>query len=242
MYAKLSDVRNLEHRTLKAITEIAPFAKLNDLVSQASAALGRYSPKGPIDFHLGFLLDIRLRGDRHAKLLERRVDLGVLVQGDATSKDKIGNVSYSLLICKYKEPATSPILRKAHFDYESAAWRNQSEPKPSVHMQICGKYSPHHTAAGYGTQRLNALYPGFEKPRIPLAPTSLALMLNWLLLEFQNGSAAQPILKDEQWRRLVSDAERVVLRPYFDGGAKYLNSARNAGQRFLQSFIYEMAD
>lgn len=242
MFAKLSDIRDLEHRTLKAITEIPPFAKLNDLVDQAAAALGRFSPKGAIDFDLGFLLDIRLRGDRHAKLVERRVDLGVLVQPNSTNKDEIGNVSYSLLICKTKEPKTSPILRKAHFDYEPVSNRNHSEPKPSVHMQICGKYSRHHAAAGYEPQRLSALYPEFEKPRIPLPPTSLALLLNWLLLEFQNGSAAQPILKDERWRKLVCDAERTVLIPYFKGGAEYLTSAKNVGRRFLQSFVYEMTD
>ena len=242
MYPKLSEIRNLERDTLKAIIEIGAFAKLGEMQNAASAAYKRYnSYNGPIDVHLGFSLDIRLRGDRASKLIPRRVDVGALVLADASNK-LVANASYSLVICKEVDPATSAVVRKLHFDYEPISNRNASEPKPSVHMQVCGKLSPHHIAVGYLEHRLSALYPKFEKPRIPLPPTSIALIINWLLLEFQSGSAAQPILKDDRWRKLVSGAERIVLTPYFRDGSDYLSAAKNVGKRFLQSYLYEIAD
>ena len=126
------------------------------------------------------------------------------------------NASYSLLICRYAEARTSPIVRKVHFDYEPIAFRNPAEPKPSAHMQMCGNFSRHHLKAGYAEVRLRGMYPGWEKPRIPLPPTSLALILNWLLLEFQSDPASQGILNSPTWRNWVAEAERKVLLPYFE--------------------------
>jgi hypothetical protein len=240
VYPDLATLRKLEMETLRRITQIGEFGKLGQLCAAARAAEGSINEfAGPINVHLGFTLDIRLRGDRGRKPVSRRIDLGALVQADLDNKS-VRNASYSLLICRYAVPAKSPIVRKMHFDYEPAAYRNV-EPKPSVHMQICGKFSPGHLKAGYTEKQLEVMYPRWEKPRIPLPPTSLALMLNWLLLEFQNDPASQGILNSPEWRNWVAHAERTMLVPYFRAATTFLESTADKKRRFLQTHLYSMA-
>ena len=239
MLLQANKLRALELETLTVVTEIGSFGRLSELRAAAAAAKTRINEyKGPININLGFVLDIRLRADRRAELVPRRVDIGALVQVDET--DTITNASYSVIICRTNEPARSPIVRKVHFDYQPVALRNRNEPKPTVHMQLCGKFSPHHHAAGYNDERLRALYPDFEKPRIPTAPTSIALILNWLLLEFQTDAASEAILRDKRWRTHVAYAERLVLTPYFEKAVRFLQSTADEKRRFLQTHLYEL--
>jgi hypothetical protein len=240
VFPHFSELRDLERQTLTVIDQMGEFGRIGPLQTAARRASSDFNHiRGPVNFHLGFTLDIRLRGDRGAKPFPRRIDIGVLVQS-ASDKVHVGNASYSLLICRKADPTTSPIVRKVHFDYESEELRNQGEPKPSVHLQMCGKFSAHHVAAGYSESRLAGMYPSWEKPRIPVPPTSLALLLNWLLLEFQSDAAAQAILRNPTWRNLVAKAERVVLVPYFKGASNFLESTADKGKRFLQTHLYEM--
>lgn len=85
-----------------------------------------------------------------------------------------------------------------------------------------------------------SMYPSWEKPRIPLPPTSLALMVNWLMVEFQSDATAQAILRDPAWRALVVRAERTVLLSYFEAAIRFLGTAANDKKRFLQNHLYEM--
>lgn len=241
MYPKIDILRKLERDTLRLITQISEFGRLGEL--QAAANVGMTSineQRGGVDVNLGFNLDIRLRGDRKGKPVSRRIDIGALIEAAPDNKS-VRNASYSLLICRYADPETSPIVRKLHFDYESIASRNAAEPKPSTHLQVCGKFSPHHLQAGYTQNRIAALYPSWEKPRVPLPPTSLALMLNWLLLEFQSDTASQGILNSPTWRNWVATAERTILIPYFSDATDFLERAADKKRRFLQTYLYSMS-
>lgn len=240
MYPNARDLRRLEKHTLRCISEIGEFGRIGNLQVLAREAAARIDEdRGTVDVHLGFPLDIRLRSDRHSKPIPRRVDLGALV-AVAQDHNSVTNASYSLVICKTADPRRGPILRKLHFDYEPIGGRNPFEPKPTVHMQVCGRLSQHHMTAGYSEVRLQSLYPRFEKPRIPVAPTSIALMLNWLLLEFQSDVGAQAILRAPRWRRLVAEVERQLLSQYYDEAASFLRRTSERRKRFLQSFVYEM--
>ena len=240
VYPDLKTIRTLEIDALRKIMQIGSFSRLGQIQTAAAIAESAINEfRGGVNVHLGFTLEIRLRGDRRGKPVARRIDVGALVQA-ASDNVSVNNASYSLLIARYADPTTSPIVRKIHFDYEPIEQRNAQEPKPSAHMQICGKFSSHHFAAGYTEVRLKSLYPSWEKPRIPIPPTSIALMLNWLLLEFQTDPASQSILSDPTWRNCVIRAEQAILKPYFAAGARFLASASNAKQRFLQSHLYEL--
>ena len=240
VYPKLAVLRKLEKDTLRRITEISEFGRLPGLQTAANlASTGISDVKGPVDVNLGFTLDIRLRGDRNRQPFPRRLDIGALIEPSEDGK-LVRNASYSLLICRYADAEKSPIVRKVHFDYEPVAFRNPAEPKPTVHLQICGKFSRHHLTAGYKEVRLRGLYPSWEKPRFPLPPTTLALILNWLLLEFQSDPASQAILKNPTWRNWVAYVERAVLLPYFEMATRFLQSAEHMKRRFLQSHLYGM--
>jgi hypothetical protein len=239
-FPDLAVLRKLERDTLRRVTEISEFARLSELRAAAGAAAASINElRGAIDVNLGFTLEIRLRGDRKGKPTPRRVDVGARVEPTPDNK-AVRSASYSLLICRRAEPQNSPIVRKVHFDYEPSAFRNPADPKPSAHMQICGEFSPHHLKAGYDEVRLRAMYPGWEKPRIPLPPTSLALLLNWLLLEFQSDPASQGILNSPAWRTWVAKAERTVLGPYFTSATNFLASTADSKRRFLQTHLYSM--
>jgi len=241
VYPDIVTIRTLEKETLQQIIRISEFGRLGELQAAASAGLaGINDQRGGVNVHLGFALDIRLRGDRQGKAVSRRIDVGALVEV-SPDKKTVSNASYSLLICRYANPQTSPIVRKVHFDYESFALRNHEEAKPTAHLQICGKLSPHHISVGYTATRLNGLYPAWEKPRFPLPPTSLALMLNWLLLEFQTDPASQGILNSPEWRNMVARAERAVLTKYFSEASKFLLSSGDKQKRFLQTYLYNMS-
>jgi hypothetical protein len=235
MYPTLPELRALEKDTLQCLSEMGEFARLGQVQQTAKEATQklRAVDRGAIDVHFNFTLDIRIKGIPAA----RRIDLGALVRADTDQKSLTGT-TYSVIICTRSTPG-GPILRKFHFDYEPIERRNAAEPKPSVHFQVCGKLSAKHIAEGYKESRIEHLYPHFEKPRVPCQPTSIALLLNWLLLEFQNDSVSQSILKNPRWRKLVANAERTVVKPYFDAGLNFLQSAGNSGKPFLQAFLYQ---
>lgn len=239
MYPTLEQLRGLEETALKRIIQIAAFARIHGIQPAASAALLALSNnRSGVDIHLGFTMELRLQDGRKNLPEERRVDIGVLVVASADRKT-VRSASYSLIICKYADCATTPIVRKLHFDVEPAGFRG-SDPKPSAHMQLCGNFSAAHLAAGYQKSRLDALYPRIEKPRVPTMPMTLALLLNWLLLEFQSATAAQAVLNDPAWRAAVIHAERTMLAPYFEGAANFLKQAQHSNKRFLQRCLYEM--
>jgi hypothetical protein len=240
MLANLSDLCALERETLNCIVQQGAFAKLGDLQDAAKKALFDVPRQGgPINFNLGFKLDIRLRADIKKNKIERRIDIGARVD-QAANKKNVSNASYSLMLCEGTQPGRDMPIRKFHFDYEPSEFRNNDEPKPSVHLQICGELSQAHRDAGYTDKHLDAWHPRFEKPRIPLPPVSLALLLNWIFVEFQSDSALRPILMTDRWRNLVADAERKILLPYYKNAVDFLSATANNKRRLLQSRLYEM--
>lgn len=241
MYPTPQQMRALEEAALKRIIHVSGFARISGLQAAASAALTALSNcRIGVDIHLGFTMELRLQDGPKNVPSERRLDIGVLVVASPDGK-LVRSASYSLIICKFANCASTPIVRKLHFDFEPIGFRGGADPKPSSHMQLCGTFSAAHLAAGYQESRLHALYPRVEKPRVPTMPTSLALMLNWLLLEFQSTTAAQAILNDPAWRTAVVEAERLVLVPYFESAATFLKQAKHMNDRFLQRCLYQMS-
>jgi hypothetical protein len=234
----------LEKETLKTISEIGKFADLGTIYDDAKTHLGKsnWFQRGGFEAHLGFDVYGGIRADKNRTKKRRRIDVsGLVVSSKLDNAFVTTHASYSVVLCDGEDPKTSKVLRKFHFDYEAANTRNIAEPKPTTHLQICGKFSNHHTGTiGYQPGQIEAWYPGFEKPRIPIQPTCLALLLDWIFLEFHTDVAIAAILKDQQWRSLVRKAERQVLLPYFREASHFLEGATNADRSFLRSHQYEM--
>lgn len=232
----------LEKDTLQTITRIGTFARLGDIFNDAGKYLQSvWLAKGQVEAHLAFEVAAGLRADKGKPKIRRRFDVSVLIESDKSHKPLTTNASYSVVFCDGVDPQTCKVLRKFHFDYESIATRHEGEPKPTTHLQICGDFSSHHLETlGYQAEQISAWHPAFEKPRIPVQPTCLALLLNWIFLEFHTDPTINAILKDQQWNALVRKAEQQVLLPYFQEATEFLQGEANRHLSFVQSHQYEM--
>lgn len=231
----------LEKETLQAITHIGTFANLGSISTDASKYVnsGIWLQKGQVDVHLSFEVEAGLRADKGRPKIRRRFDVSALVTSNRANAPVTTNASYSIVLCDGVEPKTSRVLRKFHFDYEAIETRNESEPKPTTHMQICGDFSSYHLGTlGYQTQQISNWYPAFEKPRIPVQPTCLALLLNWIFLEFQSDPEINKILRDPTWKAMVIKAEAQVLLPYFKLANSFFEQEAKRITGFVKSHQY----
>ena len=235
MYPKLNELMALEMDTLDTINSMVDFRKFDGLYRKASTRSLNRNAKN-LDWHANFVLDVRLRGDRRDANCARWIHLGALLEGDARTNTVLRS-SYSLVLFR-RDNVHSPVIRKLHFDFEALSTRNNGEAKPSSHIQMCVKASPHLMDQGFNIQRLSAHYPGFEQPRIPAMPISLALIIDWLFTEFKTDRNALAIHSNNQWKNQVISAEKVVLQPYFKAAADHLNSAGHASSPLVRKFIY----
>ena len=231
------ELKRLESKAIQAIRTQGPFGHLSSLQSAASTAQIAPAPRGPINLHLGFTLPTRFREDQSRQAIERPIHIGCLAECSDNGKD-ITQLSYSVLIGEQASPSTS-IARKFHFDFEPASKRNVAEPKPTFHLQLCGELSDHHVRAGYTEADVRHLLPSWSQPRIPTQPTSLILVLNWLLIEFGCEAPVQKARLDPRWQSLVREAERLILQPYYETCSKFLASAGNESDSFFSKHLYE---
>jgi hypothetical protein len=155
----------------------------------------------------------------------------------APNADEIVELTYSVLIEK-GGGSSKEVARKFHFDFEPASQRNIEEAKPTFHLQMCGKLSRHHEDEGFVDSDIVHLLPGWSKPRIPIQPTSLALILDWLFIEFESEHAVSTTRKDSNWMGLVRSAERTVLRPYYEACFRFLDSTENESESFVSKHLY----
>lgn len=236
------ELAKLEKETLETITQIGKFSDLGTISDDANKYRNKiWIEQGGFEAHLGFNVRGGLRADKKHPDKSRRLDVSALLVSEKQGKAfATKHASYSVVLCDGVDQ-TYPVLRKFHFDYEAAHTRNNNEPKPTTHLQICGKFSNHHIGTlGYQDEQIKDWYPQFEKPRIPVQPTCLALLLNWIFLEFHTDAAISVILKDQQWCKLVRKAERQVLGPYFLEASSFLEGTANEDRSFVQSHQYEM--
>jgi hypothetical protein len=233
----------LEKDTLKTISEIGKFSDLGPIYDDAKKYYNKiWVENGSVEVHLGLDIKGGLRADKKHVDKSRRLDVSAIVKSvKQGSEFATTHASYSVMLCDGPDPKTSSVLRKFHFDYEAAHTRNNDEPKPTTHLQICGKLSGYHLSTlGYQAEQIEAWHPQFEKPRIPIQPTCIALLLNWIFLEFHTDVAIAAILRNQQWLKLVRKAERQVLLPYFREASCFLEGNANVDRSFLQSHQYEM--
>lgn len=235
---KYSELQALECEALSAIRQEGVFRRLPSLSIAAHQAQIIQQPKQAVDIHLAFTLPIRLREDPGASAVERDVQVGCFAVG--SPQNEISQLTYSVLIGRDPHPSRS-IARKLHFDFEPAKHRNNDEPKPTYHMQLCGLLSPQHLSQGYEETHVGHLLPSWSKPRVPTQPMSLALVLNWLFMEFGSEAQLYDIRQNMRWRKVVRQAERRVLLPYYQSCSEFLSSHSHDEESFFQNKLYEVS-
>jgi hypothetical protein len=230
-----SELKELESEAIDRIRTLGVFGKLSSLQEAAKMAqiVKAKASTAPINFHMSFTLPTRLREDPGHKAVVRPFHVGCLA---TAHKDEITQLTYSVLIGE--TPGTTRVARKFHFDFEPADRRNQAEPKPTFHLQMCGELSAGHQIAGYGEADIAHLLPAWSQPRIPALPMSFALVLNWLLVEFGHDATVSSARRDPCWQSTVRTAERAVLKPYYKDCFEFLDVAANKNRSFYTQHLY----
>ena len=236
MYPSLKDLISLELDTLQTISEISAFNNFDGLSALGNKRRSLKKESASLDLHTDFTMEVRLRGDKRNANCNRWIHLGGIISGDRNT-NQVLRASYSLVLFR-RDTVDSPVVRKLHFDYEALSTRNKNDAKPSSHIQMCGKASPHLLGKGFNEQRLSAHYPNFEQPRIPAMPTSLALLIDWIFTEFHTDRHSQSIHGNSQWKNQVIDAEKTVLKPYFLAAAQHIESQNHASRPLIRELLY----
>jgi len=232
-----SQLKRLEMSVIDAINTLGEFGQLTSLRSAANQVkIDRHSMM-PIDVNLSFTLPTRIREVSRCEVIDRGFHVGCIAV-PVKGKDEISHLSYSVLICQEPFPSTR-VARKFHFDFESVSLRNQSNPKPTYHLQLCGELSQDHERVGFKEEDIEHLIPSWSQPRVPSMPMSLVLVLNWLFIEFGGQPSVKAIRTNPRWRSLVREAERSILGPYFKECCSFLNSTAKNGQSFFGDHLYE---
>lgn len=232
-----SQLKRLESQAIQAIRTEGSFGRLSSLAGAAKQAQITAASKTPIDIHLSFTLPTRLREDAGRQAIERPFHVGCYAVA-AEGRDEIAQLSYSVLIGQHTYPSML-VARKFHFDFEPARFRNVLESKPTFHLQMCGELSAYHQTAGYTEEHIAHLLPSWSQPRVPTQPMSLALVLNWLFIEFGAEVAVKDARLNPRWRSLVRAAEREILKPYYEACSAFLSAKANEDESFFAKQIYE---
>lgn len=237
MYPSLSELITVELQTLQTISEMVEFRAFEGLYNQAQRRRTYRDDSERLDLHADFSMEVRIRGSKRGEDCMRWIHIGGLIVGDRKN-NQVARASYSLVLFR-RNSVHSPVIRKLHFDYEAPFTRNLGDPnKPSSHIQMCGNASPHLLKNGFNKQRLDALYPHIEHPRIPAMPMSFALLIDWLFTEFHSDPKSQAIYRNNRWKKQVIDAEKVVLQPYFLKAASHLGGAAHVTSPFVRTKLY----
>lgn len=232
-----SALKRLDNQAIQAIRTQGVFGRLNSLAAAAQQAQIAPSSKVPINLNLSFTLPTRLREDVGHRAVERAFHVGCLAV-PSCKNDEISQLSYSVLICQDAYPSRR-VARKFHFDFEPVSTRHTAESKPTFHLQLCGELSEHHESSGYTEDDIRHLLPSWSQPRVPAQPMSLALILNWLFIEFGCEASVKEARLNPRWLSVVRDAERSVLKPYFEACSAFLTSRANDDESFFSAHIYE---
>jgi hypothetical protein len=215
------ELKKLDKETL-GFLRCAPIIAKNfsQLTQSANAA---YATVNIDHGSLGFESQVSLLVEQAPGSAPREVYIGAKIK--VKNNDLYENVCYSVAVGDNSMPR-KPLLRKFHFDYEDPKNRRLNDPKPSFHLQFCGKLSPGLSKAGYDDDHVKHLCPWLSKPRIPFMPMSLALLLNMILLECRQTPEAHKVLESPEWRGIVEENEKQILKPFFRACAGFVAGSK----------------
>jgi hypothetical protein len=150
--------------------------------------------------------------------------------------------SYSFGLCKLDKNGKHQLVKKFHIDFTNSPETNRPPLHPVFHLQSPGELTPEMRQFEIEDAHLT---PSISEPRLCCAPTSLALLTDFLLREFGGdySSALYQITADPYWKGLIHKNEELVLRPYFEACNGFFHDrsvGKYNGQNtlFTQDFVY----
>jgi hypothetical protein len=140
------------------------------------------------------------------------------------------HVSYMLAFCESDED-NSKLIRKFHFDYEI---NTSKSPKPVYHLQYGGELTP--LMIDLQVKEEN-LITWLSIPRINHTPINLALLLDFIFVEFESPITSDIIGRSE-WRDLIKDNEEFILKDYYKTIYNFFNSREYSSKNLFRDFSY----
>ena len=121
-------------------------------------------------------------------------------------------VTYSFALCRLNKKRKDHLIKKFHIDFTPTPSTDRPPLHPIFHLQSPGKLS--NLLVGWGIKD-DHLEPKLSEPRLCCAPTTLALLIDFLLREFggDHTSVLTKLTREDRWRGLIKDNEDLVLNP-----------------------------
>jgi len=151
-------------------------------------------------------------------------------------------VTYSFALCRINKEGNDHLIKKFHIDVTSTPDTGRPPFHPVFHLQSPGKLSPMLKKFGIKDDHLE---PMLSEPRLCSAPTTLALLTDFLMREF-GGDHISPLTKltkKGEWQSLIRKNEKLVLEPYYKACSRFFQDRRSKKepehhQLFSQDFVY----
>ena len=165
-----------------------------------------------------------------------------LLIADSKEPSSYDMVTYSFALCRPNDEGKYHLIKKFHIDFTSSPETGRPPFHPVFHLQSPGKLSKMLKECGIKDDHLE---PTLSEPRLYCAPTTLALLTDFLLREF-GGDDTSPLTKlteKSEWRGLIRRNEELVLKPYFDACIGFFRDRKSKKepehhQLFSQDFVY----
>ena len=147
------------------------------------------------------------------------------------NEGKFQKISHNLAIYEQSNNTTK-ILRKFHFDYDPPGTIHR-QPHPIFHLQYAGKLSKRLRTMNPDASDLNMDLNG---PRLCYFPTSLALLIHFILIEFPS-EENKKLSELSIWREMVRRNEKEILAPFFRNCHLFFSNRCN-NSLFINDFYY----
>jgi hypothetical protein len=151
-------------------------------------------------------------------------------------------VTYSFALCRVNNEGNDHLIKKFHIDFTSTPETGRPPFHPVFHLQSPGELSKRLKEWGIKDDHLE---PTLSEPRLYCAPTTLALLTDFLLREFggDNTSPLTKLTRKAEWQSLIRKNEDLVLEPYYKACTCFFHDRRSKKkpehhQLFSQDFVY----
>lgn len=215
-----------EVKTLGFLSGFASIiSEFPSLSSQAYLFYNQYKDKrriGEIDFTFNCEMEMEIEGRKKEETL-------ILIE--TCIKRNYTEATYALTICENKtEP--KELIRKFHFDYDPQSNSN-SHKKPKYHLQYGGTATP---KIGEHKISMDRIHSWLSVPRLVFAPINLALLLDYIFIEFPSKETNQ-ITEKSEWRDLIKSNEEKILKTYYENLNRFM-IGNHSSKSLLREYFY----
>jgi hypothetical protein len=135
-----------------------------------------------------------------------------------------------LAFCESDENS-SKLIRKYHFDYDKSI---NDMKKPLYHLQYGGKLSPNMI---YCNVTDDNDYSWLSIPRINFTPINLALLIDFIFVEFKS-PVTESIIERTEWRQFIKTNEELMLQGYYKCVNQFFSRGNHTANKLFRDFSY----